>query len=119
MASNQKQQKIDAGKLDRLILIQQATKTPDSSGQPIVTWTTYKSCYAKKEDVDLKEDEKFESGTQLIASDFTWWTMRFDENVNAEMRIVYGGLNYDLVGQPREIGRRQFMKVRTQLKDNV
>jgi len=84
---------MDAGKLDRLIVIEQNTPTRSGSGQNVDVWTTFATVYAQKMDVGGKE---FFGGGGVQAQGTTKWRIRWLEGLTHAMRIVYEGVTYDI-----------------------
>ena len=113
------QTKFNAGNLDRKITIQQPVRVKNNLGGFDDTYTTFKITDANKNDSPLHNKEELLSKSQLVAEAYTEWTIRYDANVNAKLRILYEGLIYEIVGQPRETERRHWTVLLTQLKDNV
>lgn len=104
---------LSAGRLDRRIELQSATVSNDPEyNEETQTWATYATVWASK---DFHRSEEGEEATREYAEFGLFFTIRYRDDVSAEHRIVYEGANYEIIGRPRELGRRQFLKVRAKL----
>lgn len=104
---------ISAGRLDRRIELQSATIANDSEyNEQTKTWATYATVWAQK---DFHRSEEGEEASREYAEFGLYFTIRYRDDVSPEHRIVYESGNYEIIGRPREIGRRQFLKVRVRL----
>lgn len=98
-----------AGRMDRLITIQQRSDSQDSYGQPVPSWSTLAEVWADKKDV--KASERFAS-EQRIAEQTTVFRIYWRDDVTAKMRVSYDGKVYDINGVA-EIGRREGLELTT------
>lgn len=73
------------GTLDRRVTIQQSTSTQDAYGQPIESWSTFVTVWAKK--MDVRARERFTSDTELATRTSTFRIYWLD-GVDEKMRIV-------------------------------
>ena len=96
-----------AGRLDRLIDIEQPTETQNDYGEKTVTWSHYATVYA--EVVQQSAREAFGAGK--IAETDAVFRIRYIDGVTAKMRIVYDDVYYEITGKPREIGRKQGLEI--------
>jgi SPP1 family predicted phage head-tail adaptor len=104
---------ISAGRLDRRIELQSATITNDSAyNEQTETWATYATVWAMKE---FHRSEEGEASARDYAEFGLYFTIRYRDDIEPTHRIVYEGENYQMIGRPRELGRRQFLKVRVRL----
>lgn len=110
---------IGAGSLDRLVKLQSATVTNDAnSNEPINTWATYATVYAAME---FHSTDETEASARRYAERGLFFTIRYRADVLPEHRILYQQPDiqdaevYEIVGRPREIGRRQFLKMQVRL----
>lgn len=110
---------IGAGSLDRLVKLQSATVTNDAnSNEPIKTWATYATVYAMME---FHKTDETEGLSRLFAERGLFMTIRCRADVLPEHRILYSQPDtqldeaYEIIGRPREIGRRQYMKIQVRL----
>ncbi len=103
---------IDPGQMDRVVEIQQMVANDPAqttTGQPSDTWTTYRKFNAQKWDVGGRE-RYLPSGRQAEVN--TVFRIRYDAGITEAMRIVYNGVNYNIIFI-NEIGRRQYLEIRT------
>ena len=104
---------ISAGDLDRLIQLQHGTATNDpESNEPIKTYATYATVWAKQE--FLRSVEGAEAAREY-ADYGLYFTIRFRSDVDPEDRLVFEGETYEIIGRPREIGRRHGLKIQARL----
>lgn len=104
---------IGAGKLDRRISLQSATITNDSDyNEEIQTWATYATVWASQE---FHKSDEGEGASREYAEYGLYFTIRYRDDVSPEHRIVYESNTYEIMGRPREIGRRRFLKIRARL----
>jgi SPP1 family predicted phage head-tail adaptor len=86
---------MQAGRLDRYIVIQSATAVPDATGQPINTWATFASVWAERKDV--RGNERF-TADQKLATRTATYRIRWITGINEQMRISDGGSTYYITG---------------------
>jgi SPP1 family predicted phage head-tail adaptor len=108
------------GKLDRRITIIQAiTETGDSNEDKITGW----------EEIELNPNlwaQKIErNGNTLVQSDRvsfsqqTNWVIRFRDDLNVRMRLVYDGQMYEILNiSERKGDRLRYTDLETQFLDN-
>jgi SPP1 family predicted phage head-tail adaptor len=107
------QRKFGAGKLDRRIELQSATITNDpDNNEEIQTWATYATVWAW---MQFHKSDEGEAASREYAEMGLYFTIRWRSDVSAEHRVVYEGENYEIIGRPREIGRRQWLKIHARL----
>ncbi len=98
------------GKLDRYIRIEQKSVTNDPDfGSEVITWSTYKDCWASVQDVLANRQEATKTDLRLLTRPCKV-LMRYDSTIDATMRLVL--LDRDnrilqIVSAPAEIGRRE------------
>jgi SPP1 family predicted phage head-tail adaptor len=101
---------MNLGKLDRYIRIEQKTVTNDPDfGSEVITWSTYKECWASVQDILSNNQESTKTDLRLSTRPCKV-QMHYDPSINETMRIVM--LDRDdrllqIVSVPAEIGRRQ------------
>ncbi|MES2500237.1 MAG: phage head closure protein [Pseudomonadota bacterium] len=101
---------MNLGKLDRYIRIEQKSVTNDPDfGSEVITWTTYKECWASVEDILANRQESTKTDLRLSTRPCKV-QMHYDNGIDATMRIVM--LDRDnrllqIVSVPAEIGRRE------------
>jgi SPP1 family predicted phage head-tail adaptor len=101
---------MDAGRLDRRIVIQRATTTANSFNEPISTWATLATVWAKAEPVS--DGERQRSGETLADKKYRFtirWSYDVSE-VDPRDRVVFDGRTYDVSGV-KEMGRREFIEL--------
>ncbi len=109
---------ISAGELDRKVSLQSFTTTQNDYNEDVQAWSTYANdIWAKKEFHTSVEGEA--SGRQY-ADMGLYFTIRWRAGVSAEHRLIYkndAGEDepYRIVGRPREIERRKFLKIQVSL----
>ena len=104
---------IGAGKLDRRIQLQSATVTNDADyNEEVLTWATYATVWARQE---FHKSGEGEASAREYAEMGLYFTIRYRDDVSAEHRIVYESNNYEIIGRPREIGRREHLKIQARL----
>ena len=107
------------GPLERKITIEQPTYTisDDTNDKAITSWSTYKTCWASW--MHEQSQEAFEAG-QLVAKDIYKWKIRYFDapDTTSDMRILYDSEYYYLVGNPKELGRKEALQLNTIRRDN-
>lgn len=104
---------ISAGKLDRRIELQSQAAGNDSEyNQPNGSWSTYATVWAHKEHHQEREGE---ADGKRYASYALYFTIRWRSDVLSSHRIVFENGTYEIRGNPREIGRRNFLKFKVRL----
>ncbi len=107
---------ISAGELDRLITLQHSTATNDpESNEPISTFATYATVWTKMEFLRSTEGA---AAAREYAEYGLFFTIRWRSDILAEDRIVFEGDNYEIIGRPRELGRRQGLKIQARYIDS-
>jgi head-tail adaptor len=85
---------IDPGDLRHLVQINKQSATQDSFGQPVLSWTTFRTPMAGLNLLSLKE--AFGDG-QLTAQESDIWTMRWTpDEVQPGMQLVFGANAYEI-----------------------
>ena len=101
---------IGAGKLDRRIALQRANTSVDShTNESVQTWATYATVYAQK--LHHKETEDSADGKRFAGYEL-YFVIRWRSGVQAQHRVVFEGETFEIEGEPRELGRRQYLKFR-------
>jgi len=94
---------VNIGRLDRRIVIQQATETQNSSGEVISTWSDLATVWASVRPARTVESVQ---GDQEHAVRETVFRVRRRADITEKMRVSYDGKLYDIAGIV-EIGRRE------------
>lgn len=92
-----------AGDLDRRITIQRAMTVTDELGSEVPAWIDLTTVWASVEWV--KDGERFRAA-EVAAYAEVRFTIRWGVGVTAQDRVRYDGRVYEIVGPPKEIGRR-------------
>jgi len=98
---------MQAGTLDRRIVIQTPTRTQDGAGQPVETWTTLATVWASTD--SLRGKEPFQ-GEQFNAQMATVFKIRWRDDVDVTARITFDGDTYNIFSVD-EIGRREGLEI--------
>lgn len=111
-------ERITSSSLDSLVTVQILGVALDTDGAPIQDGANVLEsyeCWADRQAGPAMQVT--ESGTTEMPAIMVDFLMRYLDNVKlkAKDRIVYDGQAYEVVGPPVEIGRRDFLKVRTKL----
>jgi SPP1 family predicted phage head-tail adaptor len=92
------------GKMDRrLTLKHRVLAASDANGQKIESFTEYAEVWGKKFEVNGREFQQSQTKDAEITTRFE---IRYRTDVVATDRIVCGGLDYQLIQPPTEIGRQ-------------
>jgi SPP1 family predicted phage head-tail adaptor len=86
-----------AGLLDQRITIEAKTVARNSIGEETETWATFATVWAMYRPVRVSERL---AGAQLQAEFDTVFRIRFLAGIDPEMRVVWRGQRFELVGQP-------------------
>lgn len=100
---------MEAGKLDRPIVVQRKTETVAASGAVIETWVNLLSVRAEVRDPTADE---IAGGFGQAEAQSVWFVVRWNPSpITTGDRILYAGRVYD-VKEIVEIGRRKGWKLR-------
>ena len=97
-----------AGELDRSVLIQSPIKGKDSEDSPVVTWSNFETVNAKV--TPAGSMERYRSQQNVLTDDMVFRIYYLD-GVTSEMQIIYDGLAFRVIGEPREIDRREGLEL--------
>jgi SPP1 family predicted phage head-tail adaptor len=104
---------IAAGELDRRIQLQSATISNDTDyNQEVLTWSTYATVWAKMEFHRAVEGE---ASAREYAEMGLYLTIRYRDDVTSEHRVILEGTTYEIIGRPRELGRRVGLKLQVKV----
>ncbi|TIL46126.1 phage head closure protein [Mesorhizobium sp.] len=98
-----------AGKLDRSIDIQRNVETKSSTGSVTSAWTNL-ATGLRAEKVDATADEQHRTFGEAERITMTF-RIRYVGNITTADRVIYEGVQFDLVGIT-EIGRRRGLELR-------
>ena len=100
---------MNAGELNRRIVIQQKTITRLASGAESSSWLTLANSWAKV--VQQKQDEEIDTDSHLLTDRLTF-KIRYRSDLDTEMRIQYNGSYYE-IQSITEIGFRKGLSIST------
>jgi SPP1 family predicted phage head-tail adaptor len=96
-----------AGKLRHRLVIQRATTTQGSTGQPVKTWTTLATVWGDVKGIESDETEGGEKQTLAIAKyDIL---IRYFAGLTALDRLIHDGKVLEIASTPVEDGRKRWM----------
>lgn len=101
---------MQAGKLDRRIVLQRATVTTDAFNQPVSTWATLATVWASA--TPISDGERARAG-EVFSNINMRFQIRYSSVValvDTRDRVVFDGRVYDLVGV-KELGRREALEL--------
>ena len=104
---------IDPGQLDRRITLRGATVATDAFGQSVRTYGDLAQVWAKVDYRTTKEDEETSKLTSLNKVKFT---IRYRNDVDATVKILWNGKTYEIEGVSLE-GRERYLILDTILRD--
>ena len=85
---------MNAGKLRKLITIQQQSATNDEYGAQIISWSSFG--IDRWADVEPLQGREYFAGHQFQSKIDTKFTLRYVAGVSPKMRILYNSLSYDI-----------------------
>lgn len=108
---------MNPGAFDTYITIQQKSVSGQNGyNEDEYTWITFTTAWAQKDYGSVKESKRAE---QLIGSANNIFTIHFYPGITADMRILDDDGNiYNLTGPPKEVGRKQYLIIETEIADN-
>lgn len=102
---------LSGGSLDRRIVIQRMTVTPSAYNEPIETWATHLTLWARKFDTSAGEAMRAaEVGASLTAR-FTVRNTADTSGITAKDRVVYDSKTYNITGVRETGGRNTFIEI--------
>lgn len=97
--------------LDRRIRIESVALSTDATYQtPVKTWTLVASVYAEMQAVPPSRSEAVRQGLQLARNQVRC-RIRWRDGLDSSMRVVWDGANFNIVGGPAELGRREYLEM--------
>lgn len=103
---------ISAGELDRKIDLQSATTSLNDYNEEVPTWATYASVWAKME---FHTSTEAEASARQYAEMGLYFTIRYRADLEPNHQLIFEGREYRIIGRPREIDRRRFLKIQASL----
>lgn len=101
---------IEAGDLDRRIVIERFGVSRDAMNNPVEAWTPLARVWASKRDVSDAERVRSAAVAAVITTRFVIRRSSRVQSVNPKDRITMGTMVYDIVGV-KEIGRREGLEI--------
>lgn len=101
---------MDAGRLDRRILLKRASGALNSFGEPNGSWTTLGTLWANV--APVSDGERWRAG-ETLSFRLSRFTIRYSSvvaSVDPRDVIEFDGRIYDIQGV-KELGRRQFLEI--------
>jgi SPP1 family predicted phage head-tail adaptor len=102
------------GKMDRYIRFEQKVVTQDADyGSEVVSWVPYKTCWASITDITSNRMQEYTLGDLRSINRPCKVVVRYDEGIDATMRIVCLDRNdriLEIVTKAGELGRREAME---------
>jgi SPP1 family predicted phage head-tail adaptor len=88
-------------------------KSPDSNkvGATLDQFIELSTVWAKKEDVKDSKRGQYLAAGEFVNMTFTIFTVRFNVDLIKAERCQCEGVEYQIVGIPSEIGRRQYLEI--------
>jgi SPP1 family predicted phage head-tail adaptor len=94
-------------------VIAQETQGRDALGGETLTWSTFLTCWASK---DEKTGSESHEADRITAKDKTIWVIRYNttsKSVDEKMVIRYDSKDYDITSV-KEIGRGRFLEIESE-----
>ena len=105
------------GRMDVHLIIEQATFANDATtNEPVATWATFATVWAERLR-NTVSDEVFEQDQQ-VAKTKTKLRIRWMTGITEKMRINIGG-DYHYINSIEEWGRKSYLIISTEKRDNV
>lgn len=109
---------MNVGKLDRRITFQDKTSTRNAVGGFVDSWSDYASRWAQHRQMPVTAELSANQKDKLFYGEGdTIFVIRFDDQINNDMRISYNGNLYSIEGT-REYGdgRQVYMEISAKRK---
>lgn len=98
----------NARRLDQRITFQRKALTPSATGAQTTSWVDFVTIWAC---VDAtKASERFNSQQELAGNEYTVW-IRWRNDIDPNMRIVWNGILLNVTGIPDNQKRGRFLNV--------
>jgi SPP1 family predicted phage head-tail adaptor len=106
-----------AGKLDRRITLERATKAQDEYGEEVLTWGTLATVWASFKPVsDGERMAAREVSAELTARFQIRWDSAWSD-LSAQDRLIFDGKTYSISGV-KEIGRREGIEITAAVRND-
>ena len=96
-----------SARMDRQITIQQYTESTNDYGETVKSWSDVATVWAEVKQQSARET--WMAGK--VAETDMMFRVRYRSGIDSTMRVVYDGKNYEITGEPREIGRRDGLEI--------
>lgn len=101
-----------AGDLDRRIVIQRATVTPNEFNEPVKTWATYTTVWAKRTDVSDGERNAAGQVGAYLMSRFVIRSSTVSKAIKPTDRVSYDSAIWSIKGiKETQDGRNRFLEM--------
>jgi SPP1 family predicted phage head-tail adaptor len=103
---------MSAGKLDRRIVIERATSTPNAFNEPVLVWAPLLTVWAERKDVS--DAEKMSAGqiSSMLMSRFVIRSSAAAKGVKPADRVNYDGRVWNIYGaKETSDGRNRFIEI--------
>lgn len=107
---------IDAGEMDREIMLQQEVKTENPLGGKSISYTDLYSVMAKIMYPTRQQVERVGAGKETAYQEVVFIARYLDDQMNKTKRIVFESANYD-IKSIMLIGRRQYIRFVTEWRE--
>lgn len=97
-----------AGKYDRRVTLLTVSRTPDATGQGVETFTEGATLWCQR--LDVLGSERLQAA-QVDGGVSAKFTLRWRSGITPDMRLRCEGVDYEIVGPPIEIGRREQLQL--------
>ncbi len=97
---------INPARLDRRITLLSLTKTRDAIGAAVASWETDSSVWARWLPQNSRE---FMAAQARFSTLSALLRIRYRSDIRATWRAVVNGVQYKLMGDPIEVGRREYL----------
>ena len=97
-----------SGELNRSVLIQSPTKSKDSEDSPVVTWSNLATVNAM---VTMAGSSERYRDQQNVLTDDRLFKIWYRDDITSEMQIIYDGLAYEIIAEPKELGLHEGLEI--------
>ena len=105
---------MNPGDFDQRITIQNVTESVDTFGQRVQAFSTLANVWAK---VEEKSGSEGETSDQIIATRKVQFLIRWRNDINEQMRILYRGQIYEIESIINGDARQHTLRIHTKLSD--
>lgn len=102
---------MNIGKLDRRITLRSKSTTKNGFGEDVVTWTDIATVWAQW--IPNGGSERWASQRVVDTADGAF-EIRYRYGIDALDEVLFDGVQYRVLGQPAEIGRRVGLLIQAQ-----